>query len=198
MFSTIQRWVFLLVCDAAIFNTPELVSFGVNGRPKQEPRPLPAPNCQLLIKYNSNEQASPPLITMREALTYASPPFQFFWKLMGRALTLFWKIAVNVLTSNAPHHQTKVGTTIPNMNTDERKLLWTEMDVKEMFPEIPKPDIIPAFTGIHTQLVERKRQGPVEFYIQKDGNRKMDNPSHVSRDFFQQKNFLGHCTLHAL
>ena len=49
--------------------------------------------------------------------------------------------------------------------------LWTEMDVKEMFPEIPRSDIIRTLVWIHDQLkLTKKTRGPVEFYIAKDGN----------------------------
>ena len=60
---------------------------------------LQAPNCQLLLKYKSTDGASPPVIKMREVLTYACHPFQKVCKLMGRALTLLWKMAVDVLKS---------------------------------------------------------------------------------------------------
>ena len=67
---------------------------------------------------------------------------------------------------------------------------WTEMDVKEMFPEIPRSDIIPALVWIHDQLkLKKKTRGPVEFYIGKDGNRRTDNTSHGSRDFFYKFTF---------
>ena len=64
------------------------------------------------------------------------------------------------------------------------------MDVKEMFPEIPRSDIIPALVWIHHQLKEKKKtRGLVEFYLAKDGNRKMDNTAHGSKDFFYKFTF---------
>jgi hypothetical protein len=64
------------------------------------------------------------------------------------------------------------------------------MDVKEMFPEIPRSDIIPALVWIHDQLKEKKKtRGPVEFYLAKDGNRKMDNTAHGSKDIFYKFTF---------
>ena len=51
-----------------------------------------------------------------------------------------------------------------------------------MFPDIPRTDIIVALTWINKQLVEHsKKREPVEFYISKDGNWKMDDTVHGSR-----------------
>ena len=86
--------------DHSCFNVPKIVSPTPHTRQRAtQGRGLPAPNCQLLFKYKSTECASPPVIKMREVLTYASHPFQKFCKLMGRAWTLLWKMAVDVLKS---------------------------------------------------------------------------------------------------
>ena len=81
--------------------------------------------------------------------------------------------------------------TMEKTNTEHASTpFWTEMDVKEMFPEIPRSDIIPALVWIHDQLkLSKKTRGPVEFYIAKDGNRRTDNTFHGSRDFFYKFTF---------
>ena len=64
------------------------------------------------------------------------------------------------------------------------------MDVKEMFPDITRSDIIPVLVWIHDQLrLSKKTRGPVEFYIAKDGNRRTDNTFRGSRDFFYKFTF---------
>ena len=115
-------------------------------RGTQRVKALPAPNCQLLLKYKSQESAAPPGIKIREVLTYACHPFQKLCKLMGRALTLLWKTAVDVLGSREliamPHMVHTVKKWLSQVNTSQPAgagmPFWTEMDVKEMFPEIPK------------------------------------------------------------
>ena len=84
---------------------------------------------------------------------------------MGRALTLLWKMAVDVLKSRElvamPHmlHAVKKWlSTMQKTNTEHAGTpFWTEMDVKEMFPEIPRSDIIPALVWIHDQLKLSKK-----------------------------------------
>ena len=175
---------------------PHHTSCGHRGTARS--RALPAPSCQLLLKYKSTERASPPVIKMREVLTYACHPFQKKCKLMGRALTLLWKMAVDVLKSRELIAMPQMLHTIkqwlshvdksPSTGTGEP--FWTELDVKEMFPEIPRSDIIPALVWIHDQLNGKKKtRGPVKFYLAKDGNRRMDNTPHGSRDFFYKFTF---------
>ena len=60
-----------------------------------------------------------------------------------------------------------------------------EMDVEEMFLEIPHSGIIPALVWIHNQLRNKKEMcSPVTFYIAKDSNRHLDNTLYGSGDFF--------------
>ena len=117
---------------------------------------------------------------------------------MGRALTLLWKMALDVLGSREliamPHMLHAVKKWLSQVNASQSAgagmPFWTEMDVKEMFPEIPRSDIIPALVWIHDKLKEKKKtRGPVEFYLAKDGNRRMDNTAHGSRDFFYKFSF---------
>ena len=189
----------VIVRDSACYETPTVSYHTTGGRHgKARCRALPAPNCQLLLKYKSSECASPPVIKMREVLTYACHPFQKICKLMGRALTLLWKMAINVLKSREliamPQMLHTIKTWLSRIDvsraTGTGLPFWTEMDVKEMFPEIPRSDIIPALVWIHDQLKEKKKtRGPVEFYLAKDGNRKMDNTAHGSKDFFYKFTF---------
>ena len=52
---------------------------------------------------------------------------------------------------------------------------WLEMDIKEMFPEIPRDDIVPALKHIHDKIMkERKSSSSLYFYLSKDGCRQLD------------------------
>ena len=88
---------------------------------------------------------SPPVIKMREVLTYASQPFQQFCKLMGWSLTLLWKKASDVLKSRDLIAMPQMLHTMSNMSKNHEQHradpFWTEIDVKEMFPKIPRVDI---------------------------------------------------------
>ena len=97
-----------------------------------------------LLKYKSQESASLPVVKLREVLTYACHPFQKICKLMGRALTLLWKMAVDVLQSREvvamPQmlHVVKKMAVTGGYDSVHREIMpfWTEVDVNEMFPVI--------------------------------------------------------------
>ena len=79
---------------------------------------------------------------------------------MGCALTLLWKMAVGVLKSRELiampqmlHTVKKWLSTMDKTNMEHAGTpFWTEIDGKEMFPEIPRSDIIPALVWIQDQL----------------------------------------------
>ena len=52
---------------------------------------------RVLFKFKSQEHALPPIMKFRKVLAYAAHPFPRVGKLVGRALTVFWKLLVRTL-----------------------------------------------------------------------------------------------------
>ena len=59
---------------------------------------------------------------------------------------------------------------------------WLELDIKEMFPEIPRDDIIPALIHIHDKTkAQTNTSSSLYFYLSKDGCRQMDTTTSSPR-----------------
>ena len=97
----------------------------------------------------------------------------------GRALTLLWKEVVSTL---APCEIIPMSDLLHCVRTWTRsvdpdaKWEWVEYDIKEMFPEIPRHEILNALTGLKAKLAGKPRtRGPLNFFLRCDKNRKLDN-----------------------
>ena len=108
----------------------------------------PVPNSQLLVKFKSQEHIAK--MKAREVLTQDKHPYRRLGKLMGRCLSLLWKEAVTAL------HSTEIVAMGDILHPIKRWLSrladpppqsqyqWVEFDIKEMFPEIHRNDLLPA------------------------------------------------------
>jgi|Transcript_41104 hypothetical protein len=149
-------------------------------------RKCPAPNSQYLVKYKSHECDVPPIMKGREVVTNAAHALKPLCSLMGRALTQLWKLAIKVLGPReiiamkdllGPIRQW-VGA-IADRTGDFQ---WLELDIKEMFPEIPRDDIIPALIHIHDKIkAQTNTSSSLYFYLSKDGCRQMDTTTSSPR-----------------
>ena len=135
----------------------------------------PVPNSQLLVKFKSQERKAK--MKAREVLTHDKHPYRCLGKLMGRCLSLLWKEAVAVLRSTEIVamgdilHPVKKWLSRLADPPPQSQYQWVEFDIKEMFPEIHRNDLLPALCWIHEQLVTNKTtRGTLRFFISKDGN----------------------------
>ena len=156
-----------------------------NTRPRL--KPLPCPDCQLLVKWKSDENATPPVIKGREVLTCALHPLKPATSLCGRALTLFWKEVVSVLGPREIISMSSLLHCVRDWtNTCDKSETWdwVEYDIREMFLELPRNEILNAL--VQLQVKVRTTIGPIHFFLSKDANRKLDHmargqPSHFTR-----------------
>ena len=65
--------------------------------PRRNQNKYPAPNSPYLVKFKSHEHDIPPLMKGREVVPNAAHALKPLCSLMGRSLTLLWKLAVDVL-----------------------------------------------------------------------------------------------------
>ena len=156
---------------------------------RRQTKLYPVPNSQLLVKFKSQERRAK--MKAREVLTQDKHPYRRLGKLMGRCLSLLWKEAVTVLNSNEIVamgdilHPLKKWLSNLSEPPPQSQYQWVEFDIKEMFPEIHRTDLLPALSWIHEQLVKNKTtRGTLRFFISKDGNRKLDNCSRGARTSF--------------
>ena len=139
----------------------------------------PAPNSQYLFKFKSHECDTPPVIKGREVVTNATHALKTLCSLMGRALTVFWKLSINFLM---PREIIAMKDLLGCVRTWAQKIRdlpgdfqWLELDIKEMFPEIPRDDIVPALKHLHKKIKEKTQSSSmIYFYLSKDGCRQMD------------------------
>ena len=68
-------------------------------RARKLPKQLPSPKCTHLVKWKSNEYASPPILKCRRVVTQGCHIFSRPKKIMGRPLSLFWKQVLQTLDS---------------------------------------------------------------------------------------------------
>ena len=68
---------------------------------------------------------------------------------------------------------------------DRRTYRWAEYDLVEMFPNIPREEVLTALRWVHNQLIQRiTYRGGVRFFLSKGGRRKVDNLRVGARDSF--------------
>ena len=118
----------------------------------------------------------------------------------GRALTLLWKEVVSVL---APREIISMSDLLHRVRSWTQqadpgaKWEWVEYDIKEMFPEIPRHEILNALTGLKSMLAGKRRtRGPLNFFMSRDRNRKLDNMTGGAACHFLRLTF--HDALHVV
>ena len=151
---------------------------------------LPCLDCQLLVKWKSDEHATPPVVKGREVLTCVLHPLKPATSLWGRALTLFWKEVVTVLGPKEIISMSSLLHCVRDWtkNCDVSETWdWVEYDIREMFLEIPCNEILHALVQLQVKVREKRTtRGPIHLFLSKDANGKLDNmsrgqPSHFTR-----------------
>ena len=101
----------------------------------------PAPNSQYLVKFKSHECHDPPVIKGTEVVTKATHALKTLCSLMGRALTVFWKVSITFLKTNEilamKHLLGSVRAWVQKIQKLPGDFQWLELDIKELYPEIP-------------------------------------------------------------
>ena len=143
---------------------------------------ISVPNGQLLFKHKSREQHLPPIVKHREVLAYASHPYPRIGRLVGRALTVFWKMVVKLLGPAEIISMNEMLGFVRGCAQRAKKprknqvWVWAEFDLVDMFPNIERPLVMQALQWLHDQVISKRAQKhPLRFFIGKGTVRKEDN-----------------------
>ena len=90
-----------------------------------------------------------------------------------------WKLSIKLLQPNEIIAMKdllgSVRTWVQNIQDLPSDFQWLELDIKEMFPELPRDDIVPALKHLHKKIKQKtKSSSRLYFYLSKDGCRQMD------------------------
>ena len=145
----------------------------------------PSPGFQYLYKFKSVEQPTPQIprkTKFREVITYSLHPYPRVGKLIGQCLTQFWKLVIEYLKPRELLKMTDLlGFVRELMHRQEQgrrheHCVWVELDLVEMFPNIPRHEIETALTYLHKELLKKMgRSSELTFFIAKGGFRRLDN-----------------------
>ena len=145
----------------------------------------PSPGFQYLYKFKSVEQLRPNVprkTKFREVITYSLHPYPRVGKLIGRCLTQFWKLVVQHLQPRELLKMTDllgfVRQLVQSQGRGRRHehCVWVELDLVEMFPNIPREEVETALVYLHRELLKKMgRSSELTFFIAKGGFRRLDN-----------------------
>lgn len=121
------------------------------------------PHAYYLIKNKSNESEG--TLKLRIIYSYQKHPLSQLCKLIGRCLTLFLKMVVQYLpcfemlnmTEIMPWLHMQQGS-LKAMEFFEKHIRGSlyEFDIKDMFPSIPKKNLLEALNFLHDRVLEAK------------------------------------------
>ena len=156
------------------------------------------PSTRLLPKYKWLDHDTSAKIKFREVIQHHTHPFRQILRHLGRSLTLLWKFAARrpssieivsmdqLLDFVRTHPQTSTGQ------------VWTELDLVEMFPNIPRHVIPKSVEHFWDLLCETKPKPHTDlgFHIPKAGVKQLDHVARKSQD--PAFNFLSRADLMCL
>ena len=101
---------------------------------------------QLWVTWKSKEKAPVPVMKGWEVVTYHRNPLRRLASLMGRCITVLWKMTVEVPTPGEmaamPEMLHFVRKVREQALREGGKWKWAEFDLVEMFPNIQREDIL--------------------------------------------------------
>ena len=112
--------------------------------------------------------------------------------LVGRCLTMLWREAIRITGAKELFAMTDVLPFVRSVIKHEQSQTaqevdywWVEYDLVEMFPNIPREEVLQALQWARDELKSRLTyRGGVRFYLSKSGHRKLDNMRVGARDSF--------------
>ena len=150
---------------------------------------LPEPKCPLGVpdvlpvrKYKSKEFENPPVVKFREIVRHAASPVKITAKLVSRSLTVLWKEAV----VHCPAFEfVGLESFVDQVRAWRQKGYRgtpTELDLVEMFPNVPREDIPVAVQFYYEQVTAARHLKTPFFNIHKHGLRTLDFLGAQGRD----------------
>ena len=153
---------------------------------------MDVPMVCIPIKWKSDECSLVPLMKAREVIMYHKHPLRRIAVLVGRCLTMLWREAIRVTGAKELFAMTDVLPFVRSVIKNEQSqreqdvdYWWVEYDLVEMFPNIPREEVLQALQWARDELKSRLTyRGGVRFYLSKSGRRKLDNMRVGARDSF--------------
>ena len=164
--------------------------------PKQ---PLGVPDVLPVRKFKSKEFAVPQVVKFREIVRHAASPVKITAKFVSRALTVLWKLAVTHCPAFEFVGLESFVDRVREWRTRGYTGTPTELDLVEMFPNVPRDDIPVAIQFFYDRVTEALNLGPTaSFNLHRDNLRALDffgakskNPSFVSFSLSDVLSYMG-------
>ena len=143
------------------------------------------PDVEVLVKHKYREDLADAPVKVREILRHGGHPFRLANRKLSRCLSLVWKFAESLPSSVEV-------VSMENLKSFVHKLrgegvtpgLWGELDVVEMFANIPRPLVVMALEHYWQLLCEARgcSSDRLIFHVHKGGLRSLDYIGAPSRD----------------
>ena len=151
----------------------ELLTLFANPNPRQPSGPLSpvcklpkskqarpsVPHTMLLLKHKWKDQDNTAPLKVREVITHGSHPFKKLCRHFGRCLTMLWKYAPSLPSSIERVSMRDLLGFVDSLKGSDcnESSVWGELDLVEMFPNIPRSKIIAAMCYFWKKLCKEKR-----------------------------------------
>ena len=144
------------------------------------------PDAMVLIKHKYLEHQTDAKVKVREVIRHGSHHFKSLARKMSRCISVLWKFVTAQPSSIEVLAMHEIKTFVEQLRKQTqqgeqaRNALWGELDVEEMFPNIPKPLIAQAVSFYWGLLCRQKQGTPKDFvfFLHKSGDKTLD---HVAR-----------------
>ena len=176
------------------------MSSGVSRKPPPKPpesdRPKPrsyhratrfgVPDAMVMLKHKFQECTPQAKIKVREVIRHGGNPFKRVAKLMSRCLSVLWKFVTahhSSIEIMAMHELRGFVEMLRESQAPHSGSFWGELDVEEMFPNIPK-HLIPTAVRFYWDMMCRaqgKRPSDLVFHIHKSSDKMLDHAAGPSR-----------------
>ena len=152
--------------------------------PKSQPLKIRAPTTRLLPKHKWLDHDATAKIKLREVIQHHTHPFRQTLRHLGRALTLLWKFATSRPQSIEIVAMDQLLQFVRSHPPVGPAQCWTELDLVEMFPNIPRHVIPESVDFFWHQFCagKPKPHHDLGFKIHKSGVKQLDAITRKSGD----------------
>ena len=144
------------------------------------------PDAMVMLKHKFQECTPQAKLKVREVIRHGSNPFKKVAKLMSRCLSVLWKFVTTHHSSieiMAMHELRGFVEKLRESQSPHSDSFWGELDVEEMFPNIPK-HLIPTAVQYYWSMMcraQHRHPNDMVFHIHKSGDKSLDHAAAPSR-----------------
>ena len=126
--------------------------------PPQYSKPLPVPKCKLIPKHKWREDVPGSKLKVREVIDHSGQPFKSVCRHLGRCLTLLWKHVCSKPEALESVSMENLHSFVLNLSHLEvsRDAEWVELDLMEMFPNVPRDKVLTAVQHFWSTMCQEK------------------------------------------